>query len=480
MIRQFVHSRLAIRIFLITTLLITLTALTIHSLFNFFLPGFYLQYKEKQMTAQMEFLLEGIDQFSFEEAIRVIDSFALESGMQLIVTDANSQIIYVPNMLTQYQALSEFIPNLYLPQQILNSTNDYLVAQYDLQLSDVSAPLKLVVRVPLQPIDEASQAINNFLPYLLLIIVCVALIAAFILTRMIAKPLLRLNAAASKMAELDFTADLPIEANDEIGEIARNLEKLAHNLDQSMTTLQTINRQLVNDIEKERLIEQQRREFIATVSHELKTPLTAILGRLEGMIYNIGAFSDRDKYLQQTYDVAKQMEQLVYEIVAVSKLESEAFKPKSEQISVTRILQSCIAENLYLAQEKEQEITISIADNLLTRSDEQLLRKAVINLLRNAIYYSPMQAEIVITANQDITGIQVSIENYGVTMTSEQIQYVLQPFNRLEQSRNRQTGGSGLGLYIVKQIAKRCHYQFNLQGKSTSIVAILHLPLKTD
>lgn len=480
MIRQFVHSRLAIRIFLITTLLITLTALTIHSLFNFFLPGFYLQYKEKQMTAQMQFLLEGIDEAPFEQAIRVIDSFAFETGMQLIVTDTSNRVIYVPNMLTQYQALSEFVPNLYLPQQILSSTNDYLVASYQLQPSDLSVPLTIVVRVPLQPIDEASQAINNFLPYLLLIILVVALVAALILTRMIAKPLWRLNAAASKMAELDLSADLPIEANDEIGEIARNLQKLAHNLEQSMTELQTMNRQLVNDIEKERLIEQQRREFIATVSHELKTPLTAILGRLEGMIYNIGAFSDRDKYLQQTYDVAKQMEQLVYEIVAVSKLESEAFKPKHDVISVTKILHSCIAENLYLAQEKQQEITIEIADGLLAISDEQLLRKAIINLLRNAIYYSPLQANILVKAQIDGATIQISIENFGVTMDPEQIVYVLQPFNRLEQSRNRQTGGSGLGLYIVKQIAKRCHYGFNLEARTQSIIATLSITLKKD
>lgn len=478
MIRQFVHSRLAIRIFVLTTLLITLTALTIHSLFNFFLPGFYLQYKEKQMASQMSFLLDGIENVPFEQAIRVIDNFSLETGMQLIVTDAQNQVIYVPNMLTQYQALSEFVPNLYLPQQILNSTNDHLVAKYDLRLSDLAVPLTVVVRVPLQPIDEASQAINNFLPYLLLIIVFVALVAALILTRMIAKPLWRLNAAASKMAGLDFSADLPIEANDEIGEIARNLAKLAHNLEQSMTELQTINRQLVNDIEKERLIEQQRREFIATVSHELKTPLTAILGRLEGMIYNIGAFSDRDKYLQQTYDVAKQMEQLVYEIVAVSKLESEAFKPKHETISVTKILQSCIAENLYLAQEKQQQVQIAIATDLVVASDEQLLRKAIINLLRNAIYYSPAQAEIKVSAEQQQSGVTIVIENFGVTMTPEQIVYVLQPFNRLEQSRNRQTGGSGLGLYIVKQIAKRCHYQFRLEGQSESIRATLEIPVK--
>ncbi|MGL4972734.1 MAG: sensor histidine kinase [Culicoidibacterales bacterium] len=473
MIKQFIHSRLAIRIFLITTLLITLTTLTIHSLFNLFLPGFYYQYKEKQMTTQISVVLERVEGLGLEQAINVIDNFAVETGMQMIIADESNQVIFVPNMLTQYQIGTEIIPKFYLTPQSLTSTNDYLVVKHAFQPINVASPINLIVRIPLQPIDEASQAINSFLPYLLLIIIFVALIAAFIFTRMIAKPLLRLNVAASKMAELDFTADLPIEANDEIGEIARSLAELAHNLDYTMTKLQSANQQLLDDIEKERIIEKQRREFIATVSHELKTPLTAILGRLEGMIYNIGAFSDRDKYLQQTYDVAKQMEQLVYEIVAVSKLESEAFKPKHERLSVAKVTKSCVSENSYLAQEKSQQINLLIETELETASDIQLLRKAIINLIRNAIYYSPSQAEITVHVKQEGEFISLIIRNTGVTMTREQIQYVLQPFNRLEQSRNRQTGGSGLGLYIVSQIAKRCGYQFNLSSDETYVEAKL-------
>lgn len=475
MIKQFVRSRLAIRIFLITTVLITLTALTIHSLFSLFLPGFYYQYKEKQMTQQVNMLTVTLDQLPFEQAIKVVDNFANETGMQIILTDESGKVIYVPNLISQYEFAQDFFSKLYVPHQDLMSTNDYLVAQYEFSPTNITTNIQLIVRVPLQPIDEASKAINSFLPYLLLIILFVASVAGFIFTRMIAKPLLRLNKAASKMAILDFSADLPIEADDEIGEIARNLEQLAHNLERTMGELQTANQQLQDDIEKERLLELQRREFIAVVSHELKTPLTAILGRLEGMIYNIGAFSDRDKYLQQTYDVAKQMEQLVYEIVSVSKLESEAFQPKRDVINLTKILHSCINENSYLAQEKNQQLHVEITDDLVIIGDEQLLRKVIINLLRNAIYYSPNEAEISLVTKHASTQIQISVTNTGVELTPQQLVYVLEPFHRLEQSRNRQTGGSGLGLYIVTQIAKRCHFDFQLISENKYVQAIVTL-----
>ena len=127
----------------------------------------------------------------------------------------------------------------------------------------------------------------------------------------------------------------------------------------------------------------------------------------------------------------------------------------------------------YLAQEKSQQINLLIETELETASDIQLLRKAIINLIRNAIYYSPSQAEITVHVKQEGEFISLIIRNTGVTMTREQIKYVLQPFNRLEQSRNRQTGGSGLGLYIVSQIAKRCGYQFNLSSDETYVEAKL-------
>ncbi|MGL5296911.1 MAG: sensor histidine kinase [Culicoidibacterales bacterium] len=459
MIKQFARSRLAVRIFFITTLLITVTALTIHSLFSLFLPGFYYQYKEKQITESVQILVNKLDDTTFEHALQSIDTFALETGLQIALTDEQNQLIYVPNTM-QYQSVGDGVQKFSISAQSFTATNDYLVVKYEFKPTNINTMIHLIVRSPLQPIDEASQAINNFLPYLLFIIVVVALIAALVLTRIIAKPLLRLNQASAQMAQLDFSADLPIEANDEIGDIARSLATLAHNLEQTMTQLQVANQKLQNDIEKERMLEQQRREFIATVSHELKTPLTAILGRLEGMIYNIGAFSDRDKYLQQTYDVAKQMEQLVYEIVSVSKLESEAFQPQQTDIYLSKVIHSCVAENSYLAHEKSQKIVLSIDEHIYCCSDEQLIRKVVINLLRNAIYYSPIEAEIYVTLHDE----HLLIVNTGVCMTPEQITYVLQPFHRLEQSRNRQTGGSGLGLYIVTQIAKRCQLLFNIQS----------------
>ncbi|MGL6248713.1 MAG: hypothetical protein ACRC3A_06425, partial [Culicoidibacterales bacterium] len=149
MIKQFVHSRLAIRIFLITTLLITLTTLTIHSLFNMFLPGFYYQYKEKQVTTQIAVILERVEGRSLEQAVNLIDAFAIETGIQMIVTDQSDKVVFVPNMLSQYQVGNEGLPQLYVTPKILTSTKDYLVAKNEFQPVNITESLNLIVRIPL-------------------------------------------------------------------------------------------------------------------------------------------------------------------------------------------------------------------------------------------------------------------------------------------------------------------------------------------
>ncbi|MBW7461998.1 HAMP domain-containing protein, partial [Paenibacillus sepulcri] len=129
----------------------------------------------------------------------------------------------------------------------------------------------LSVNAPLQPIDEASEVILRFLPYMLIAILLIAVGGAALYSRLIARPLLGLNNVARRLAKLDFSAAAnPLKSGDEIGELSQSLSKLASNLRSTMAELQEANAQLKDDIEQEREQEKKRREFVATISHELK------------------------------------------------------------------------------------------------------------------------------------------------------------------------------------------------------------------
>ncbi len=108
------------------------------------------------------------------------------------------------------------------------------------------------------------------------------------------------------------------------------------NLQQAMFDLQNANQQLKSDIEKEREIETKRREFFAIVAHELKTPITVMKGYLEGMIYNIDSYQNRDQYLKKNHQIIESMEQLVREILSMSRLEQHTFKLQVEEVNLSK------------------------------------------------------------------------------------------------------------------------------------------------
>ncbi|WP_322459274.1 HAMP domain-containing protein, partial [Clostridium perfringens] len=130
------------------------------------------------------------------------------------------------------------------------------------------------VIVPLQPIDEASKVIFNLLPLIGLVVLIISVVGAFIYSKIITKPLLKINNTAKHLAALDFEKSCEVNSDDEIGEIALSLNELASNLQYTMNELKNTNLKLLDDIEREREIERKRREFTATISHELKTPIT--------------------------------------------------------------------------------------------------------------------------------------------------------------------------------------------------------------
>jgi two-component system, OmpR family, sensor histidine kinase VanS len=176
-----------------------------------------------------------------------------------------------------------------------------------------------------------------------------------------------------------------------------------------------------------------------------------VLGQLEAMIGRIGVYRDRDKYLRQSYALMKTMEKLVYEILDVSRMDRPDFSPCMERIDLTMLVKQVIEDSSYFADEKEIRIHEQLAGELEVFADAKLLKQAIHNILLNAIQYSPLGAEIRVSVAHEKSSLSLSIENTGIHIDESLLDKVFEPFYRIEKSRSRQTGGSGLGLYIVKR-----------------------------
>ena len=252
------------------------------------------------------------------------------------------------------------------------------------------------------------------------------------------------------MAKLDMTWEFKMNRTDEIGILADSLNFMSQNLSDTMQELETANKRLKQDMEHIDKLNRQRQYFFATASHELKTPITIIKGQVESMIMEIGRYKDTKKILPETLKEIENMEQLVKEILSIAKLEMNTIN-YMEHLSLSMILQRVYEHLVPLAKEKNIRIQKNVSGDVLIMGNEPLLEKTVHNILSNAIRHSPAGAEIEIDLSTD----SLTVRNSGVNIPDEDLDKLFTPFYRVEKSRNKLTGGSGLGLYLVKIILEQ-------------------------
>ncbi len=303
--------------------------------------------------------------------------------------------------------------------------------------------------------DKESQiveALQKSLPVLSVIFVVVSIIAAFFYTIYMTTPIKKISKISKQMAALDFGGLCDVRRTDEIGVLAGNLNNLSEKLSSALSELKSANEQLRTDIDKERELERQRMDFFSAASHELKTPITIIKGQLQGMLCGIGRYKDRETYLAESLEVTNTLERMVQELLTVSRLETPQYSCKKSRFNFSSMVSDRLAAFDDLFAQKELTLEKELQPEIYLTGDTQLLQKAVDNLIGNAISYSPAQNRIIVTIRTERGKVLLSVENTGVHIPDEAMPKLYEAFFRVEGSRNRQTGGSGLGLYIVKTI----------------------------
>ena len=294
--------------------------------------------------------------------------------------------------------------------------------------------------------------------------------ASIVYSHYVTRPVLRISDVSKRMAELDFNWKCDEKRTDELGILAHSLNEMSQKLSAAMTDLKSANEKLQADIERERALEQAQLDFFSAVSHELKTPITVIKGQTEGMILNIGDYQDRNKYLARSLEVINTMENMVQEILTVSRMKSSKVGLKKETIPFSDMLKQEYALFEDLIVQKGIEWNESITPNLCVVGDKALLQKAINNLVSNAIAYSPQDSAIYLTAFSENGTVRFLLENTGVHIPDSELPKLFDAFYRVEHSRNKGTGGSGLGLYIVKTILEQHQAEYRIENTKRGVL----------
>lgn len=318
-----------------------------------------------------------------------------------------------------------------------------------LHLSESLATSVLTVVASASTAGEITHTFLRMLPWVIVATLLISFLSAWFCSRLIVTPVLQISSVSKHMAQMDMTWHCETGRGDELGTLAESLNTLSERLIQTMGELEAANQQLREDIASSRTLEKQRRDFFAAASHELKTPVTILKGQLESMALGIGDYRNHEKYLPQALATVESMEQLIREVLAITKMESGIPEASFTDEALAPILRTCIAGIQPFAEEKQIAIDVQQMNEAVSaRVNKQLFQRAITNILSNAVRYSPEGQRMVVT----LTGDALTIENTGVTIMEDDLSLLFTPFYRADPSRNRKSGGSGLGLYIVKTI----------------------------
>ena len=319
--------------------------------------------------------------------------------------------------------------------------------------------------------SEITMAFLKLLPFLFMFILVVSFISAFLCSRVLVKPVIEISGISKRMSELDMTWNCNVNRTDELGVLASSLNSMSERLSRTMKELEDANEKLTEDIAATQKVEKQRRDFFAAVSHELKTPITIIKGQLESMILGIGDYKNHEKYLPQVLGATENMENLVREILSISKMEAMGFGDNMVEISIKDIISACVQIFKPLVEEKQIILHFEVEGDVRIFAHLELIKKAFSNIICNAVQYSPEGGKIYVT----LTNEKLKVENEGVTISPDDLAYLFTPFYRAEKSRSRTTGGSGLGLYIVKTIFELHCLKYQMENGADSVIFIVEL-----
>lgn len=235
---------------------------------------------------------------------------------------------------------------------------------------------------------------------------------------------------------------------------------------------------LIEDRTEAKRLEETRRDFVANISHELKTPIGAI-GLLAEALQ--GATDDPamvSKFAGSLYKESRRLGSLVKEIIQLSRLQSAELSKMGETVDLEGVVQDAVERNQFMAEAKNVSIDVDAPAGLLVYGDHEMLTMAVKNLIENAIIYSERDS-VVGLGLRAVDGVaEIAVTDHGVGIAAEDQERIFERFYRVDPSRSRETGGTGLGLAIVKHVASNHRGEiklFSQVGRGSTFT--LRLPL---
>ena len=315
----------------------------------------------------------------------------------------------------------------------------------------VAVPLFLISLVffgfmSMQPAEVATPQIREFLGEMLVsVILIMAMTCSFLMAwiyRSILTPIETLKKATRNIRDGNLDFEVEIGDDDEIGELCADFEEMRFRLKEST--------------EEKVVFDSQNKELISNISHDLKTPITAVKGYVEGLLDGVADTPEKQKkYLRTIYNKANDMDRLINELTFYSKIDTNRIPYTFNKINVKEYFDDCF-EDIGMEM-SQQQISLSydnkVAPDVMVIADAEQIKRVINNIVGNSVKYMDKPDKSIAIRVMDVGDfVQVEIEDNGRGIAAKDLPYIFDRFYRTDTSRNSSKGGSGIGLSIVHKV----------------------------
>ncbi len=322
-----------------------------------------------------------------------------------------------------------------------------------------------IMSIPLASIRESVQLSNRFLIYVGLLAMVLGSVIIYYTMKRVTSPILRLSEISERMSRLDFEAKYEGDSEDEIGILGNSMNALSDKLKETIGELKSANNELMKDIEEKTQIDKMRQEFIANVSHELKTPIALIQGYAEGLTEGMAEEKEsRDYYCEVIMDEANKMNKMVRQLLTLNALESGHDQASIERFDLMELVNGVLTSTRILMEQKEAVISFSNDHPVYVWADEFKIEEVMTNYVSNALNHLSGERRIEIIIEEEENEVMVSVKNTGDPIPEEDLPNIWTKFYKVDKARTRAYGGSGIGLSIVKAIMDSHHKECGVEN----------------
>ncbi len=429
------------------------------------------------------------ENFSNQEFVQEMGHYAFIANINIEVIDANSMIVYsasfdngeeLSTRLLRYiigyslnntfgDETTEGVPT---PGEVFRYVDRRTKTEYLEMYGQLDNGYWFIINTAMESIKESARIANRFLTYIGIAAAVLGGILAWVMSKRVTDPVLEMAAISERMTHLDFEAKYQGKEKNEIGLLGNNINQLSESLESTISELKTANNELQKDIEKKEQIDEMRKEFLANVSHELKTPIALIQGYAEGLKEGINDDPEsREFYCDVIMDEAGKMNTMVQKLMTLNQLEFGNDVVNMERFDIVALIRNYLQSAEILTRQNGIQVKLEQTEPVYVWGDEFKVEEVFMNYFTNAVHYCLGEKLIHVKVESEGDGkVRVSVFNTGDPIPEESLGHIWEKFYKVDKARTRAYGGSGVGLSIVKAIMESMNQSYGVQNYANGVM----------